>query len=150
MAMPSSPDADVTSSASADDSESATAEFCCMHVIETRSRVIPLGEKSFKKFKECANLWKKAENTPESKIALNADRYDWDCVQTPTATMATSVSEEQGLDDREQLCDNTHDERSERLVYILPFLGWGWAVGFARIVRNIIEYCVIRILLVHI
>ena len=107
MAMYSSSDVDVTSSASADDCEGAISGFCCMHVVATHSRVIPLREKSFQKFKECANLWKKAENTIESKIAHNADRYDWDSVQTPTAT------EEQDID-REQLCDNDHDERSGR------------------------------------
>uniref|UniRef100_UPI00358ED424 uncharacterized protein n=1 Tax=Myxine glutinosa TaxID=7769 RepID=UPI00358ED424 len=80
----SSSDADA-SGASADDSEGTSSGFCCMHVIATHSRVIPLAEKSFKKFKECANLWKEIENTPESKVAHNADRYGWDCVSAAEA-----------------------------------------------------------------
>ena len=41
-----------------DDCDGAISGICCMHVVATHSRVIPLKEKSFKKFKECANLWK--------------------------------------------------------------------------------------------
>uniref|UniRef100_UPI00358F7454 uncharacterized protein isoform X2 n=1 Tax=Myxine glutinosa TaxID=7769 RepID=UPI00358F7454 len=86
----SSSDADA-SGASADDSEGTSSGFCCMHVIATHSRVIPLAEKSFKKFKECANLWKEIENTPESRVAhmglcISAMLcYGWDCVSAAEA-----------------------------------------------------------------
>uniref|UniRef100_UPI00358F6426 uncharacterized protein n=1 Tax=Myxine glutinosa TaxID=7769 RepID=UPI00358F6426 len=56
----------------AEDSEDSSSGFCCMHVINTHSKVISFSEKSVKKFQECAAKWIELEGSPESKVAVKA------------------------------------------------------------------------------
>ena len=56
----------------AKDSEGSSSGFCLMYVINTHSKVIPVSEKSSKKFQECAAKWIDVEGSPESKVAVKA------------------------------------------------------------------------------
>ena len=56
----------------AEDSEGSSSGFCCMHVINTHSKVFPFSEKSIKKFQECAAKWIDVEGSRKSKVTDEA------------------------------------------------------------------------------
>ena len=64
----------MSSDISADDSEGNSSSFCCMHVIPSHGKVIPFSERSFRKFRECADLWKDVNfgHEVENEIATHA------------------------------------------------------------------------------
>lgn len=52
-----------------EDSEADLSVFCAMHVIDTHTKVTPFGDKSFKKFQECAAKWINVKESSESRVA---------------------------------------------------------------------------------
>ena len=64
----------LSSDISAADSEGNSSSFCCMHVVPSHGKVIPFSKRNFKKFRECADLWKDVNfgHEVENEIATRA------------------------------------------------------------------------------
>ncbi|XP_033111764.1 uncharacterized protein LOC117112730 [Anneissia japonica] len=59
-------------STSNDEIEPLIGLFCAMHVVKSKSKVVPFSETSLKKIKECAKLWKSTNKSPQYEVAVEA------------------------------------------------------------------------------
>ncbi|XP_030851402.1 uncharacterized protein LOC115928357 [Strongylocentrotus purpuratus] len=82
-----------TTESSTDDSEENTG-FCCMHTISTHSKVISFSGKSYRKFKECVDLWKNVSFgfELEKKVAANAVNLNFDSFEQQTEQDSSGAS----------------------------------------------------------
>ena len=76
-----------------------------MHVINTHSKVITFGEKSIKKFHDCAANWIDVEGSPESKVAVKALQVHHSQHRLGVGIAAAVAADAAPGDDHDDECD---------------------------------------------